>query len=250
MPLELKSSPSTSPTHLGLCAISWKLNAAKALRNGMRARASAPSGVLRGHSICAIRVSWGSKDRRGYGATAARLTPDQKVGSSNLSALILPTRRIPGCGVEIPCQGALARPRKDSEHGIRHAQCIARCHARPSERAKWRFATSQRLRNVRLMGKQRQKGVWRNGSASDSRSEGWELESLCPHFAHETHSWMRIGDPMPGNTRAPALRQSTEIVQTRRTLSARMHRAAASRPRPRNCVGFRVRARTLRRTPM
>ena len=87
MPLELKSSPSTSPTHLGLCAISWKLNAAKALRNGMRARASAPSGVLRGHSICAIRVSWGSKDRRGYGATAARLTPDQKVGSSNLSAL-------------------------------------------------------------------------------------------------------------------------------------------------------------------
>ena len=25
-------------------------------------------------------------------------------------------------------------------------------------------------------------GVWRNGSASDSRSEGWEFESLCPHF--------------------------------------------------------------------
>ena len=25
-------------------------------------------------------------------------------------------------------------------------------------------------------------GVWRNGSASDSRSEGWELESLCPHI--------------------------------------------------------------------
>ena len=24
------------------------------------------------------------------------------------------------------------------------------------------------------------KGVWRNGSASDSRSEGWEFESLCP----------------------------------------------------------------------
>ena len=23
-------------------------------------------------------------------------------------------------------------------------------------------------------------GVWRNGSASDSRSEGWEFESLCP----------------------------------------------------------------------
>ena len=26
------------------------------------------------------------------------------------------------------------------------------------------------------------KGVWRNGSASDSRSEGWEFESLCPHL--------------------------------------------------------------------
>ena len=24
-------------------------------------------------------------------------------------------------------------------------------------------------------------GVWRNGSASDSRSEGWEFESLCSH---------------------------------------------------------------------
>ena len=99
MPLELKSSPSTSPTHLGPCAISWKLIAPKALRNtGMRARASAPSGVLRGHNVCAVRVSLGSKYRRGYGATAARLTPDQKVGSSNLSALILPTIRIPGCG--------------------------------------------------------------------------------------------------------------------------------------------------------
>ena len=27
------------------------------------------------------------------------------------------------------------------------------------------------------------KGVWRNGSASDSRSEGWEFESLCPQFS-------------------------------------------------------------------
>ena len=25
-------------------------------------------------------------------------------------------------------------------------------------------------------------GLWRNGSASDSRSEGWEFESLWPHF--------------------------------------------------------------------
>ena len=27
------------------------------------------------------------------------------------------------------------------------------------------------------------KGLWRNGSASDSRSEGWEFESLWPHIA-------------------------------------------------------------------
>ena len=27
------------------------------------------------------------------------------------------------------------------------------------------------------------KGVWRNGSASDSRSKDWEFESLCPHAA-------------------------------------------------------------------
>ena len=27
--------------------------------------------------------------------------------------------------------------------------------------------------------------IWRNGSASDSRSEGWEFESLCGHFFHE-----------------------------------------------------------------
>ena len=26
-------------------------------------------------------------------------------------------------------------------------------------------------------------GVWRNGSASDSRSEGWEFESLCPQVS-------------------------------------------------------------------
>ena len=28
-----------------------------------------------------------------------------------------------------------------------------------------------------------QSGVWRNGSASDSRSEGWEFDSLCPHYS-------------------------------------------------------------------
>ena len=27
------------------------------------------------------------------------------------------------------------------------------------------------------------KGQWRSGSVSDTRSEGWELESLWPHFS-------------------------------------------------------------------
>ena len=36
---------------------------------------------------------------------------------------------------------------------------------------------------------QPQAGLWRNGSASDSRSEGWELESLWPHFTCFNALW-------------------------------------------------------------
>ena len=36
-------------------------------------------------------------------------------------------------------------------------------------------------------------GVWRNGSASDSRSEGWEFESLCPHFCSVSDGRQRMG---------------------------------------------------------
>ena len=32
-------------------------------------------------------------------------------------------------------------------------------------------------------------GLWRKGSASDSRTEGWELESLWPRFMNE---WVRL----------------------------------------------------------
>ena len=35
-------------------------------------------------------------------------------------------------------------------------------------------------------------GVWRNGSASDSRSEGWEFESLCPHFPFQVMSYCGV----------------------------------------------------------
>ena len=33
------------------------------------------------------------------------------------------------------------------------------------------------------------KGLWRNGSASDSRSDGWAFESLWPHFRETDGFW-------------------------------------------------------------
>ena len=49
----------------------------------------------------------------------------------------------------------------------------------------------------------RRAGVWRNGGASDSRSEGWEFESLCPQ-ACSTARCMSGRQPQPApiaNTR-------------------------------------------------
>ena len=46
-----------------------------------------------------------------------------------------------------------------------------------------RFDVESRvLQNTCAIFHSRTEGVWRNGSTSDSRSEGWEFESLCPHF--------------------------------------------------------------------
>ena len=59
----------------------------------------------------AARFVW----HRGYGATVARLTPDQKVGSSNLSALIfqMPMYLIRSMGTCLPClQAPLVRAPK------------------------------------------------------------------------------------------------------------------------------------------
>ena len=43
----------------------------------------------------------------------------------------------------------------------------------------------------------RQEAVWRNGSASDPRSEGWEFESLCGHMSRweldDVFAWVRRG---------------------------------------------------------
>ena len=71
---------------------------------------------------------------RGYGATVARLTPDQTVGRSNRS------------GVTFDLLPLLYTVYTDLP------ACLYPLMA-----------------------------LWRNGSASDSRSEGWEFESLWPH---------------------------------------------------------------------
>ena len=46
---------------------------------------------------------------RGYGATAARLTPDQKVGSWNLSGLTLHAAWVPGAHRKKRCRGTVLR---------------------------------------------------------------------------------------------------------------------------------------------
>ena len=47
-----------------------------------------------------------------------------------------------------------------------------------------------------------EKGIWRNGSASDSRSEGWEFESLCPHFVRPRYVGLRLGHTRSAVARA------------------------------------------------
>ena len=49
---------------------------------------TAPTHKKPNATACLKRVCGRAMCNRGYGATAARLTPDQKVGSSNLSGLI------------------------------------------------------------------------------------------------------------------------------------------------------------------
>ena len=43
------------------------------------------------------------------------------------------------------------------------------------------------------------KGLWRNGSASDSRSEGWGLESLSPHFSPTGLMLLVLAKLLPDN---------------------------------------------------
>ena len=47
------------------------------------------------------------------------------------------------------------------------------------------FSNTRKLtRASQCVGAQFERGLWRNGSASDSRSEGWAFESLWPHLTN------------------------------------------------------------------
>ena len=73
---------------------------------------------------------------RGYGATAARLTPDQKVGSSNLSGLILFLPELVLSGLPqpelwLPCQlASLAPPPWPEGQGVGFLLLVQRVWAR------------------------------------------------------------------------------------------------------------------------
>ena len=76
--------------------------------------------------------SWRPFFQRGYGATAARLTPDQKVGSSNLSALIsLPPRTTARTSTlaawGMPCACAPASSCGRSARLLRRRRCMPWC---------------------------------------------------------------------------------------------------------------------------
>jgi hypothetical protein len=116
MPRELRSRPGTSPTHSGCCRTITALCVcharAKSTARGFEPLRAEPNGFLvhhLNHSVtlsvfeslpCLVICNCGLRRGKsmlciiltryfqgGYGATVARLTPDQKVGSSNLSAL-------------------------------------------------------------------------------------------------------------------------------------------------------------------
>ena len=66
-------------------------------------------------------------------------------------------------------------------------------------------------------------GVWRNGSASDSRSEGWEFESLCPHFSNLVDIPLEIPRSMVSCFGDSALNVGLGSTARLRAQSARRH---------------------------
>ena len=58
-------------------------------------------------------------------------------------------------------------------------------------------------------------GVWRNGSASDSRSEGWELESLWPQRSERREGSRNVADSR-GKEKGEQVGKATERVSRSR----------------------------------
>ena len=116
---------------------------------------------------------------RGYGATAARLTPDQKVGSSNLSGLSR-------------CIASFSRLRSAVAMLLLKACYHGGCRRplRAAEPQRGPFLTCGALEPFARAGQQ---GLWRNGSASDSRSEGWDFEYLWPQSMHRKLQQVALG---------------------------------------------------------
>ena len=113
---------------------------------------------------------WRFPPYRGDGATAACLTPDQKVGSSNLSGL----SRCTACFSRLRSAVAMLSP-KAIHRGGRHRLLRA---GTPQ------YVPFRSCRRVGPLARAGQQGLWRNGSAPDSRSEGWEFEYLWPQSMH------------------------------------------------------------------
>ena len=67
--------------------------------------------------------------------------------------------------------------------------------------------------------------VWRNGSASDPRSEGWEFESLCGHF-----SFGRARAPSRCAVNVPYRRRDCPPARPRRNTAAAPKRGQGGTP--------------------
>ena len=66
----------------------------------------------------------------------------------------------------------------------------------------------------------RSTGLWRNGSASDSRSEGWEFESLWPHLPQAGRDWRHNSqDPVASNVMHARRAGRGEVLLTHATHS-------------------------------
>ena len=121
----------------------------------------------------------------GDGATAARVTPDHKVGSSNLSGLILMVcvcyTRFMNHNIDGWCTSIRNGWLWPSEclwlaHGHLRGGAAPVIGGLSLDRP-WIGSAQLYCRAFKGW----HVGLWRNGSACDSRSQGWEFESLWPH---------------------------------------------------------------------